>query len=387
MTSEKRLLANRRNAQKSTGPKTPEGKNASKRNALKHGLAGMGSVLLPEDEERFRERLRGWIAEEQPTDERETDCLIVAALASVRVDRCARDEFAVIARKRRDALRNWQRRQDWRISRLNPELEKSPEIARSQLEEFASGCGWLVEQWEELQQALDEAGHWTDDQARRALRLLGGDPDRLDGIDARETPARSLWTHAQQLRPDAVGEPAARVAALTGVRTIVTAEIARLAHERAEHWYEVEGPDLAEAINLATIDLSADGALRHRYAVAASSDLHRAFDQLARLERGGKERRRNADKQAIASFPRSPHPGPGSGVPHQPMSQRAPVAAVRNEAIESPSSLNTSSLCVAAPPVTTARPGPVSMPPQGPSEAPNVRPREAQVRPPPVRAP
>src|SRR4051812_40816467 len=38
--SEKKLRANRENAKKSTGPKTVEGKNISKRNALKHGLSG-----------------------------------------------------------------------------------------------------------------------------------------------------------------------------------------------------------------------------------------------------------------------------------------------------------------------------------------------------------
>jgi len=37
-TSPKQLDANRRNAQKSTGPKTPEGRAVSKLNALKHGI-------------------------------------------------------------------------------------------------------------------------------------------------------------------------------------------------------------------------------------------------------------------------------------------------------------------------------------------------------------
>jgi hypothetical protein len=34
----KQMEANRRNAQKSTGPKTPDGRAVSKMNALKHGI-------------------------------------------------------------------------------------------------------------------------------------------------------------------------------------------------------------------------------------------------------------------------------------------------------------------------------------------------------------
>jgi hypothetical protein len=43
MASPRKIVANRRNAQHSTGPRTAKGKSRSKRNALRHGLA----VTLP----------------------------------------------------------------------------------------------------------------------------------------------------------------------------------------------------------------------------------------------------------------------------------------------------------------------------------------------------
>jgi hypothetical protein len=39
MASEKQIAANRRNAQRSTGPRTAAGKSISSRNALRHGLS------------------------------------------------------------------------------------------------------------------------------------------------------------------------------------------------------------------------------------------------------------------------------------------------------------------------------------------------------------
>jgi hypothetical protein len=55
MTSEKQAEANRRNALKSTGPKTPKGKAAVRQNALKHGLLSRQVVLPGEDQEAFGE--------------------------------------------------------------------------------------------------------------------------------------------------------------------------------------------------------------------------------------------------------------------------------------------------------------------------------------------
>jgi len=44
MTSLKKIEANRRNASRSTGPRTAEGKTRASRNAVKHGLASIGST-------------------------------------------------------------------------------------------------------------------------------------------------------------------------------------------------------------------------------------------------------------------------------------------------------------------------------------------------------
>ena len=48
-TSPRRVAANRRNAQRSTGPRTPRGKKRSSLNALKHGLSARTALLETED--------------------------------------------------------------------------------------------------------------------------------------------------------------------------------------------------------------------------------------------------------------------------------------------------------------------------------------------------
>lgn len=71
MTSEKQAQANRQNALKSTGPKTPEGKAAVRHNAVKHGLLAEDALIPGEDEATFKdldERLRD---ELQPVGELE----------------------------------------------------------------------------------------------------------------------------------------------------------------------------------------------------------------------------------------------------------------------------------------------------------------------------
>jgi hypothetical protein len=51
--SQARTIANQRNAQKSTGPRTPQGKAIVSQNALKHGLTASQIVIKSEDQAQF----------------------------------------------------------------------------------------------------------------------------------------------------------------------------------------------------------------------------------------------------------------------------------------------------------------------------------------------
>ena len=55
MATEKQIAANRRNAQKSTGPKTAEGKYKVRFNAVKHGMTASAAVLPFEDANSYDE--------------------------------------------------------------------------------------------------------------------------------------------------------------------------------------------------------------------------------------------------------------------------------------------------------------------------------------------
>ena len=62
MTSRKQIAANRRNARKSTGPRTARGKAIARLNGLKHGLSAR-IIVLPHEDQRAFERQRGELFE------------------------------------------------------------------------------------------------------------------------------------------------------------------------------------------------------------------------------------------------------------------------------------------------------------------------------------
>ena len=95
MASDAQTAANRRNARKSTGPRTAGGKAASSRNALRHGLTARAPLVLDEnasDFDRFCAEMRATLA---PRDPREDLLAEAMAQAAWRLRRAARAEAAL----------------------------------------------------------------------------------------------------------------------------------------------------------------------------------------------------------------------------------------------------------------------------------------------------
>ena len=98
MATRKQIRANRRNARKSTGPRTEAGKAASSANALSHGLTAAGTVVLPEEEPEEFERLRqGVIADLAPAGTLQQALAQRVAQLLWRLDRVARLEAELFA--------------------------------------------------------------------------------------------------------------------------------------------------------------------------------------------------------------------------------------------------------------------------------------------------
>ena len=94
--SEAQILANRRNAERSTGPKTVEGKERSRANALKHGLTGAGVALTIEDAAEVERTYSAFEADFRPTDEMGRILIRRAATCAVRMERSVLQETAAL---------------------------------------------------------------------------------------------------------------------------------------------------------------------------------------------------------------------------------------------------------------------------------------------------
>jgi len=99
--TEKKLAANRRNAQLSTGPRTEQGKAVVSLNALTHGLRSRHVVLPNEDPAGFQQLCDNLTAEWQPETPTEGHLVTQIAIAFWKLDRleaietCGGDDMVV----------------------------------------------------------------------------------------------------------------------------------------------------------------------------------------------------------------------------------------------------------------------------------------------------
>ncbi|MBV9036384.1 MAG: hypothetical protein JO182_17990 [Acidobacteriaceae bacterium] len=169
--SERRLVANRANAQLSTGPQTPEGKAKSSLNAVKTGLTGHAILLADEEEaaeyrahvERVRDR---W----QPVGERERTLVQFLADTQWRLHSIPGLESALYARARLRGVELYQH-EDPQVRRLL--LDGETEVIEAKaLKNLRLHEGRLRRQYErdkaELEQLRQERFEAEKEQAQKA---------------------------------------------------------------------------------------------------------------------------------------------------------------------------------------------------------------------------
>jgi len=131
--SDKQLRANQANARKSTGPRTPQGKQKVSRNAVTHGLTARRPLVLPHQQEDFDQLAESLHAEVLPWGALETDAyqqLLHAAWQLRRADCFETTTFSP------EAAPDAQLTQFERLTRLRGALERSYQRAYRRLREL-----------------------------------------------------------------------------------------------------------------------------------------------------------------------------------------------------------------------------------------------------------
>jgi hypothetical protein len=171
--SQGRIDANRRNAMRSTGPKTAEGKEKSRRNSLTHGLAGAGVVVAEAETKAAGVRIRDWNEALKPANAFEETLVETIVVESLRMERCRAEDALARDIHARKAEHCWVEGRLVAIEHEARTLSARPAATSNLLALSAPGCDWLIARWRMLGHALDTRGDWSADQVALALDLLG----------------------------------------------------------------------------------------------------------------------------------------------------------------------------------------------------------------------
>lgn len=338
MSSEQRIEANRKNAQKSTGPRTPEGKAASSRNALTHGLTAKAHALLSgESVEVYQEHLDKWL-ECYGDDPAQAALAERACVSAWKLRRLDRQECALVSEQIRHASDNFDVEQIRRAQTLGEKLfhdplnrcqdmfDETPEhlrllnewrgtepaVIKAELESFAAGADWMLARWNELSLILETEGFWHYDARYHVTKLLGRRPEDV----MRDPVIRDLQLSCHVLHPQAwncyddayqatigsLGRPVyyyrmetieylhkpSKEDAIQFLQHFVPMETERLQKLKAERLDPIAAAGRIEAPTRVLFDGGPDAALRLRYEIHLDRTLRADVAELLKFKKAEK---------------------------------------------------------------------------------------------------
>lgn len=271
----KKIEANRRNAQKSTGPKTADGKAVSKLNALKHGLLAQTVVVrghkLQESNHEFKKLCQEFYADLNPVGPLEEMLLGQIVTASWRLRRARTAESGEIALS---VDGGW-----WTRRRQNPLLESmewdifgDPVHA---MRDSALGNRLMESQLKAVRASVDKTGELTEDAIQSVI--FHGKPYSLT------TDLEGLRSRLQQ-NPEGLEPSALRAKQKEQALAYLDRKLRHISWGKSncEEREEME-EEMRQAAAVLPSEETLDKILR--YEAALERQLFRAMNQLERLQR------------------------------------------------------------------------------------------------------
>ena len=281
-TSVRQIEANRRNALHSTGPTTREGKQASRLNALTHGLRAK-EVIIPgqEDPAEFEAILRELCEDWEPDGHTELHLVEQIGLAEWRLRRVRRAELGEIRKQMASSM----------ASHVEAEIERTfkhfPERLPKILRESTAGLSYL---WRAVEDALDEL-----ESEGEVSEVSIEDLEALFGTET-ESPTTKLRIWFVEEMPEENEEASDRDGEPTP--TADNGELDKKAAARkhlemtlndldrqGRKLHKQERTDLEIARQRLSIPEGSELERIQRYETAIKRDMYRDIDQLERLQR------------------------------------------------------------------------------------------------------
>jgi hypothetical protein len=329
MTSPARISANQDNAKHSTGPRSPEGKERSKMNALKHGLRAETIVLPTEDPAEFDAMLGEWMDEWDPPTGTRRQLVRQAVAAAWRVNRSVRVEAAALSVRANKALDTWDRRRDAALDANIARLMTEPRQALQGLKGSRHGVARLIALWEGLVEALAETGGWFDTREHHATYL------NLRGYTTADPAADDLFATSWRLllanRPDLAAVDAPDTAHPPAIAEQVRKTLAWYAQSMVEMlrdaWSDLPdtGPERLRQADLAAYAFGPYDLTLQRYEGRLDREFRANLTQLMALTKSGLDLAAEVEAAPIAAKPEPV-------APKEPKPKTPRVAVAPNEA-------------------------------------------------------